>query len=51
MHDFPLKKKRKHGIRTLDLPNNKFKLHLFFQFVDGGTLLNLDPGPKGVSTL
>ena len=25
--------------------------HLFFQFLGGGTLLSLDPGPKGVSNL
>ena len=29
MPDFPLKKERRHGIETLDLPNNYFKTHLF----------------------
>ena len=48
--DFPLRKKN--GLKTLDFAYyDLFKAHLFFPFTRGGTLLSLDPGPKGVSNL
>ena len=49
--NFPLRKKKEYGFKTLDFPKDHFKTHLFFSIFGWGTLLSLDLGPKGVSNL
>ena len=48
--DFPLRKK-KHGPKTLDMPDNHLRYNYFFQFLVGGTLFSSDHGPKVGSNL